>query len=85
MNLIKPYAVFRKKLLKIAAMIFLTTGASTMFAATVDVENMSREIVQQPVTISGTVKDVNGDLLIGVSVQEKGTLNGTVTNLNGAF
>ena len=85
MNLIKPYAVFRKKFLKIAAMIFLTTGASTMFAATVDVENMSREIVQQTVTISGTVKDVNGDPLIGVSVQEKGTLNGTVTNLNGAF
>jgi TonB-linked SusC/RagA family outer membrane protein len=85
MNLIKPYAVFGKKFLKIAAMIFLTAGASAMFAATVDVENVSREIVPQTATISGTVKDVNGDPLTGVSVLEKGTTNGAVTNLSGAF
>ncbi len=36
-------------------------------------------------TISGTVTDVNGDPLIGATVQAKGTSVGTVTDLDGAF
>jgi TonB-linked SusC/RagA family outer membrane protein len=85
MNLIKPHALFGKGFLRIAAMIFLTTGASAMFAATVDVEDVSHEIIPQTPVISGTVRDVNGDPLVGVTVLEKGTRNVTVTSLGGAF
>jgi TonB-linked SusC/RagA family outer membrane protein len=86
MNLIKPHALFGKNFLKMAIMIFLTTGASAMFASTVGVENVSREMVpQQTVTVSGTVKDVNGEPLVGVSVLVKGTASITATDLDGAF
>lgn len=36
-------------------------------------------------TVSGTVKDNNGQPLIGVNVTEKGTSNGTTTDLEGTF
>lgn len=39
----------------------------------------------QEVTLKGIVKDSNGEPLVGVSVQIKGTQNGTVTNLEGSF
>ena len=35
--------------------------------------------------LSGTVKDPNGDPIIGASVYEKGTKNGAITNINGEF
>ena len=35
--------------------------------------------------VSGRVMDVNGELLVGVSVQEVGTSNGTVTDINGSY
>lgn len=35
--------------------------------------------------ISGTVKDANGDPVIGATIMEKGTQNGTVTDLDGNF
>lgn len=35
--------------------------------------------------ISGTVKDVNGDPMVGASVIQKGTTNGVVTDVNGLF
>lgn len=36
--------------------------------------------------VKGTVKDINGEPIIGASVVEKGnTTNGTITNLNGEF
>lgn len=39
----------------------------------------------EPVTVTGVVMDVNGSLLVGVSVIEKGTRNGTTTDQNGKF
>ncbi|MDR0765700.1 MAG: TonB-dependent receptor [Odoribacteraceae bacterium] len=36
-------------------------------------------------TITGVVKDVNGETLVGVNVLETGTLNGTTTDRDGAF
>lgn len=39
----------------------------------------------QSYTVSGTVKDENGALLIGVNVIEEGTYNGTITDVNGQF
>ncbi len=35
--------------------------------------------------VSGTVKDANGEPLIGVSVMEVGTNNGAVTDMNGNY
>lgn len=40
---------------------------------------------QNKKAVSGTVKDVNGQLLPGVTVMEKGTQNGTVTVADGSF
>ena len=39
----------------------------------------------QPVQVSGTVFDTNGEPLIGVTLQVKGTTIGTVTDVNGNF
>lgn len=39
----------------------------------------------QNLTLRGTVADVEGDLLIGVTVQVQGTTLGTVTDVNGNF
>lgn len=43
------------------------------------------EVMQGKIAVSGTVKDVNGEPLIGVSVAEKGTTNGMITDLDGNF
>ena len=37
------------------------------------------------VRVKGHVSDVNQELLIGVSIQEKGTSNGIITEVNGGF
>lgn len=37
------------------------------------------------ITVSGTVVDVNGEPLVGVSVLEKGTGNGTITDMDGTL
>ena len=39
----------------------------------------------QEVTISGNVKDSNGEPIIGASVLEKGTTNGIITDFDGNF
>ncbi len=39
----------------------------------------------QSTTVTGRVSDEKGELLIGVSVQEKGTTNGTITDTNGQY
>lgn len=36
-------------------------------------------------TVSGVVNDLQGEVMIGVSVVEKGTGNGTITDVNGAY
>lgn len=43
------------------------------------------EVMQGKIAVSGTVKDMNGEPLIGVSVAEKGTTNGMITDLDGNF
>jgi len=45
-----------------------------------------KKVVQAPsLQAGGTVKDEKGEILIGVSVVEKGTANGTATDLDGRF
>ncbi len=43
------------------------------------------QAVQQAKTISGTIVDVSGEPLIGVSVAIKGTTTGTMTDIDGKF
>ena len=42
-------------------------------------------LTAQNISVSGTVKDVNGETLIGVSVTERGTSNGTATDIDGRY
>lgn len=42
-------------------------------------------VIQQSRKITGFVKDVNGDPVIGANVVEKGTTNGVITGLDGEF
>ena len=52
---------------------------------------LSTELVLQPSvsqnkkTVSGIVKDENGEPIIGANVIEKGTANGTVTDMDGKY
>lgn len=39
----------------------------------------------QTSSVTGRISDEKGELLIGVSVQEKGTTNGTITDMNGQY
>ena len=39
----------------------------------------------QDSSVTGRISDEKGELLIGVSVQEKGTTNGTITDMNGQY
>ncbi|WP_280750886.1 MULTISPECIES: TonB-dependent receptor [unclassified Parabacteroides] len=42
-------------------------------------------VQQQAIQLRGVVSDAYGELLVGVSIVEKGTTNGTVTNIDGEF
>ena len=48
-------------------------------------KNDSKQNTQQQMTATGIVKDENGEPLIGVSVQVKGTAIGAITDINGNF
>jgi len=56
-----------------------------LFKKTVDKSNVSRSSSNKKKTIKGTVKDRNGEPIIGASVMEKGTHNGTITDINGNY
>ncbi len=43
----------------------------------------SLSILAQNITVQGTVKDENGELLIGATIQVQGTSIGTVTDMEG--
>ncbi|MDR1780603.1 MAG: carboxypeptidase-like regulatory domain-containing protein [Tannerella sp.] len=45
----------------------------------------SGEQQQNGIRVTGTVKDVRGEVIIGANVIEKGTANGVATDLNGNF
>lgn len=48
-------------------------------------KNDGKQNVQQQITATGIVKDENGEPLIGVSVQVKGTATGAITDMDGNF
>ena len=46
---------------------------------------LSLNVFAQQIVVKGNVVDINGEPLIGVSVQEAGTANGTITDYDGNF
>ena len=42
-------------------------------------------VIAQTKTLTGTITDANGEPLVGVTVQVKGTTNGTITDMDGKF
>ncbi|HCY39805.1 MAG TPA: TonB-dependent receptor [Prolixibacteraceae bacterium] len=58
---------------------FITLWLLTAFMA------FSVGLYAQQKVISGTVSDIQGTSLPGVSVVEKGTMNGTITNIDGQY
>jgi len=62
----------------LGTLLFLTTSAFRASA--------SEEVkISKQTSVQGTVKDVDGETLIGVSILVKGTTIGTTTDLNGNF
>lgn len=81
-------ALFSKAVLKATTCLFLAAGASISpaFAFQEVAESMGTEIVQQQtVTITGVVKDKDGEPIIGANILEKGTSNGVITNVDGEY
>lgn len=81
-------ALFGRAVLRVATGLFLVTGVGItpvqIFAETV--RTMGVEAVQQQsVTVTGVVKDKNGEPIIGANVLEKGTTNGVITNIDGRY
>jgi TonB-linked SusC/RagA family outer membrane protein len=75
-------------------MVFLRGGLSLVlcgllaFAGAIPAANAETPKVaidQQARKVTGTVKDVKGEPLIGVNVVERGTTNGTITDFNGDY
>lgn len=71
-----------KRLLFMLLLCCMTFGSYAVFA----LAKSDRSVSASPATVvTGTVKDSNGDPLIGVSIVVQGTQTGTVTDVNGAF
>lgn len=66
--------------------VLLAGGMKPVFAAPDASVNKVVEINdQQKQTVKGTVKDANGDPIIGATVKVKGSIGGTVTDIDGKF
>lgn len=88
MNSQSNRALFSSKILKTATCFFLLTGAgmTPAWALPRVAESLANEVVQQKsITVSGNVKDRNGEPIIGANVLEKGTTNGVITDLDGNY
>ena len=87
MNTSQCYASFwHKSLLKMAACVFLATGAGTYPLYAADTSNrLATENTQQQIKVTGTIVDKSGEPIIGANIIEKGTTNGTISDLDGRF
>lgn len=83
-------ALFSNAFLKATSCLLLVSGASqtSMFASP---ENKSTKgvsierVLQEGIRITGSVKDINGEPIIGANILEKGTGNGTTTDIDGNY
>ena len=68
--------------------VLLAGGVKPLFAS--QITNVHENVAlltnnQQKQTVKGTVKDANGEPIIGASVKVKGSTGGTVTDIDGNF
>lgn len=83
-------ALFSNAFLKATSCLLLVSGASqtSLFASP---ENKSTKgvsiecVLQEGIRITGSVKDINGEPIIGANILEKGTGNGTTTDIDGNY
>ena len=73
-----------RQLTSISILLFLLGANGTAFADFPH-EWDNHEMPQQTSACTGTVKDENGESIIGATVIKKGTTNGTITNMDGEF
>ena len=80
-------AVLASLMLCIPFSAFALSSGNTLSAAGPSVNNRTAAtaLQQQQKSVKGVVVDGNGEPLIGVSVQEKGTTNASITNIDGRF
>jgi len=62
-----------------------STNLAKKASALILVTSLSVAAFAQTQTIKGKIVDENGDPLVGVTVQEKGTNNGTITDIDGNY
>ncbi len=77
---------FNARLLMLSAL--LSGGAMQTFATSGTSTGKTTELLstdQQKQTIKGSVKDTNGDPIIGATIKVKGSTGGTVTDVDGKF
>ncbi len=77
---------FNARLLMLSAL--LSGGAMQTFATSGASTGKTTELLstdQQKQTIKGSVKDANGDPVIGATIKVKGSAGGTVTDVDGKF
>lgn len=67
--------------LLVAALLLSPQAGSMLNAAEPD----SKEVLQQTITVTGTVTDEAGEPVVGASIREKGTTNGTSTDNDGRY
>ena len=72
-------------LIKAVSCAFLSMGCLPIMAETGSMGTDVVAMVQQQVNLRGTVKDANGEPIIGANVLEKGTTNGIITDFDGNF
>ena len=67
------------------AMLSLALSTSAIYASAESTEILSAQVVQQTVTIQGSVVDDKGEPVIGANIQVEGTTVGTITDFDGKF
>jgi hypothetical protein len=64
---------------------YAVDGAYIILSPQNTMNNSTSLITQQGRKVSGMVKDMNGEPIIGANIIEKGTTNGVITDISGAF
>lgn len=88
MNTHENRASFGKAVLRATACLLLAIGGGispiAIFAETAETPDV-KAVQQQSVTVTGVVKDKNGEPVIGANILEKGTTNGVITDIDGQY
>jgi TonB-linked SusC/RagA family outer membrane protein len=90
MRSLNEMALFNRYVVKVAIYASMAIGIPVAYADASDSKVLSiatdvSESLQQGITVTGTVKDADGEAVVGANIAEKGTTNGTGTDADGRF